>query len=186
MKIRLIGPGGAGKSTVGALLSELLVTRCIDLDASFVSRFGDVGRHIEEFGYRSYASRNVEIYLRHDTETDDEEPIIVLSSGFMTYAADIHPAYDRCRADIVGGAASFVLLPSVDLETCVRETVRRQMARPFARSADREEAVIRQRFDLYQRLPVTMIETMRPPMEVARDVCSRIRRLHASQKHHRT
>jgi len=177
MKIRLIGPGGAGKSTVGTLLSELLGTRCLDLDTSFLSRYGDIGRYIEAFGYRAYAARNVDAYLQHDAEADDEDSVIVLSSGFMTYPDDVHDAYDRCLAEIIDNASSFVLLPSLDLETCVRETVRRQLARPFARSADREEAVIRQRFDRYRHLPVTMIETMRSPIDIARDIRSRVRAL---------
>jgi hypothetical protein len=55
-----------------------------------------------------------------------------------------------------------VLVPSLDLERCVAETVRRQLRRPFARSAEREEAVIRERFARYVELPARQIETDRP------------------------
>jgi hypothetical protein len=54
-----------------------------------------------------------------------------------------------------------LLLPSFDLETCVAETVRRQLTRPFARSAAREEQVIRKRWH-YSHLPVRRFETMGP------------------------
>jgi hypothetical protein len=37
---------------------------------------------------------------------------------------------------------TFVLLPSLNREICVAETVRRQIVRPFARPVEREEAVI--------------------------------------------
>ena len=56
----------------------------------------------------------------------------------------------------------FVLLPAVDRAVCVAETVRRQIGRPFGRSASREEAVIRARFEIYMAVPARKIETMRP------------------------
>jgi len=55
-----------------------------------------------------------------------------------------------------------VTRPSRDLETCVAEIVRRQLRRPFARSAEREEHVIRTRFPIYANMPAQKIETMRP------------------------
>ena len=50
------------------------------------------------------------------------------------------------------------------------ETVRRQLARPFARSAAREEAVIRVRFASYMALPQPKIVTMRPAEIVAEEI----------------
>jgi shikimate kinase len=38
--IRLIGPGGAGKSTIGALLAERLDITFLDLDRHLVGRVG--------------------------------------------------------------------------------------------------------------------------------------------------
>jgi shikimate kinase len=57
---------------------------------------------------------------------------------------------------------TFVLLPSLDVEVCVAETVRRQLGRPFAHSLEREEQVIRARFPLYLALPARKVETMQP------------------------
>jgi hypothetical protein len=84
----------------------------------------------------------------------------------MTYRDDVHPAYPHLRRDIAASPTTFVLLPSLDLETCVAETVRRQLGRPFGRSAEREAQVIRARFALHRDLPATSIETMRPIAEV--------------------
>ncbi|MBW8868235.1 MAG: hypothetical protein JF610_13070, partial [Acidobacteria bacterium] len=53
-------------------------------------------------------------------------------------------------------------LPSLDLYVCVAETVRRQIGRPFGRSAVKEEAVIRARFPIYMAMSARKIETMRP------------------------
>jgi len=88
--------------------------------------------------------------------------VLALSSGFMTYAPDVHSSYARVRDEIAASATTLVLLPSLDYETCVAETVRRQLGRPYRRSAQREEEVIRQRFGVYRNLPATKLETMNP------------------------
>jgi shikimate kinase len=138
--IHLVGPGGAGKSTVGLLLAERLSVAFVDLDRRFDGRFGDIGAFIRRHGYDAYARQNVELYrsLRH-------EPIcagvVALSSGFMTYDHGVHPEYRRVHSALEQCARTFVLLPFLDRERCVAETVRRQVARPFSRSLKREEAV---------------------------------------------
>lgn len=68
-----------------------------------------------------------------------------------------------------------MLLPSLDLGTCIAETVRRQLGRPFCRrSATREEAVIRDRFLIYLSLLAPKIETIRPPAEAAAEILARL------------
>lgn len=88
--------------------------------------------------------------------------IVALSSGFMTYRDNIHPDYLALRLRVASSPLTFVLLPSLDLEACVKEIVRRQLRRPFARSAGREEQVIRDRFFTYLGLSACKVETMRP------------------------
>jgi shikimate kinase len=159
--IRLVGPGGAGKSTIGALLAQRLGVPFLDLDRHFAGRFGDISEYIGRHGYDAYARENVEAYrslFRGAIYPD----VVALSSGFMTYASDIHPDYERVCRELEDSAQTFVLLPSLDRELCVAETVRRQVARPFGRSPEREEAVIRARFEIYRALPMQKVETMRP------------------------
>ena len=60
--IQLIGPGGAGKSTIGALLAERLDVTFLDLDRHLVGRVGDISEYIGRHGYDSYARENVEAY----------------------------------------------------------------------------------------------------------------------------
>jgi shikimate kinase len=159
--IRLIGPGGAGKSTIGAALAAHLEIPVVDLDRQLVHRVGDISEYIDRHGYDAYARENVETYsLLKATETCRR--VVVLSSGFMTYAADIHVEYRRLRREIEQHPNTFVLLPSLNREACVAETVRRQIARPFGRSPAREEAVIRKRFEIYMAVPARKIETMHP------------------------
>jgi shikimate kinase len=159
--IRLIGPGGAGKSTIGALLAERLTIIFIDLDRRFAERVGDISEYIDQRGYTAYARENVETYCSLSLR-ENRSRAVALSSGFMTYAPSVHPEYPRVRQDLEQHPNTFVLLPSLDRDVCIAETVRRQIARPFGRSSAKEEAVIQARFELYMSIPARKIETMRP------------------------
>jgi shikimate kinase len=159
--IRLVGPGGAGKSTIGARLAERLEIAFIDLDRRLAGRVGDLSDYINRRGYDRYARENVEMYCSL-LGGEMLWGVVALSSGFMTYAGHIHPEYARVRREIEQHPNTFVLLPSLDRDVCVAETVRRQVARPFGRSSAREEAVIRARFEIYMALPARKIETMCP------------------------
>lgn len=79
--IRLIGPGGAGKSTLGALLAERLDVSFVDLDRHFGGRAGDISEYIDRHGYDAYARESVEAYcslFRGENRPD----VVALSSGF--------------------------------------------------------------------------------------------------------
>lgn len=166
--IRLVGPGGAGKSSTGPLLAARLGVRFIDLDERFCATVGDISK------YDACAARDVHLYADAIRGVERQERVLALSSGFMTYREDVHPACARLRREIAASPTTFVLLPSLDLETCVAETVRRQLARPFSRSAEREEQVIRARFTVRRDLPATRIETMRPITEVVEAAAANI------------
>jgi shikimate kinase len=156
---RLVGPGGAGKSTIGALLAERLGLRFLDLDRTVEGRVGNISEYIGRHGYDMYARANVETYC--STCCGHDRPGVV---------ADVHPEYARVRHDLEHDSHTFVLLPSLDREICVTETVRRQIARPFGRSSPAEEVVIRSRFDIYAALPLLKIETMRPVAAVVDEI----------------
>ena len=159
--ITLIGPGAAGKSTVGVLLAERLALPFMDLDRLFETRAGNISAYINHFGYDAYARENVETYnsLRREGPS---HCVAALSSGFMTYTSNIHPDYAHLRTCIDESRTTFVLIPSLNRDVCVAETVRRQLGRPFARSREREEAVIRERFPIYVGLRARKIETIHP------------------------
>jgi shikimate kinase len=167
--IHLIGPGGAGKSTIGALLADRLDVPFVDLDRQFAGRIGDISEYIGRHGYEAYARESVEGYcslFRRKARPD----VVALSSGFMTYSSDAHPEYAPVRRGIAECIRTFVLLPSLDRELCVAETVRRQVVRPFGRSPAREEVVIRTRFEIYMALPTRKVETMRPPAIIVDEI----------------
>lgn len=167
--IHLVGPGAAGKTTTGTALAAHLGLPFVDLDAAFTAHHGSITGYLDRHGYPAYAGRNVEIYLRLVQEARSR-CILALSSGFMTYPDGVHPAYANGRLRILSSGSTFVLLPSLEEESCVRETVRRQLQRPFARTPEREEQVIRERFRAYANLPVPKIETMRPIHSIVADL----------------
>jgi shikimate kinase len=161
VEVRLVGPGGAGKSTIGALIAESLEVNFLDLDRHLADRVGDISEYIGRHGYDVYARENIEMYYSL-FRGKNRHGVVALSSGFMTYSSDIHPEYLRVRHELEQHPNTFVLLPSFDRDVCVAETVRRQVARPFGRSSVKEEAVIRARFEIYMTMPMRKIETMRP------------------------
>jgi shikimate kinase len=163
--IRLVGPGGAGKTMTGARLARRLGVAFIDLDERFAETHGDISAYLDVHGYALYARQNVQTYLEVIGVSAGSR-VLALSSGFMTHETDVHPDYPRIRDEIAASATTFVLLPSLDYETCVAEIVRRQLGRPFCRSAKREEEVIRQRFGVYRNLAATKLETMTSIAEV--------------------
>ena len=169
-QVRLVGPGGAGKSTISALLAARLGGAFVDLDRQLAARVGDISAYLARHGYDAYARENVEMYCVLCRRGEMPPGVVALSSGFMTYAADIHPEYARVRRELVQHPNTFVLLPSLDRDICVAETVRRQIARPFGRTPAKEEAVIRARFEIYRSLPVRTIETMRPAAAVVAEI----------------
>jgi shikimate kinase len=169
--IHLIGPGGAGKTTTGAALGWRLGVRFADLDAEFVSRHGDISDYLDTRGYAAYAGRNVGVFSDLCSGPDGPE-IAALSSGFMTYPDDVHPDYPAWRQRVATSPSTFVLLPSLQFEACVRETVRRQLGRSFARPAEREEQVIRARFPVYLGLPAHKVETMQAIEAVITEILS--------------
>ena len=167
--IRLVGPGGAGKTTVGLALASRLAVRFIDLDEQFTAGAGDISRYLRAHGYRVYVNRNIHVYLE-TLRSSTEEGVFALSSGFMTYGDNAHPDYRSIYREIVASPSTVALFPSFDFETCVSETVRRQLRRPFIRSAEREEQVIRTRFRVYWELPTKKFETTKPIDAVVEDL----------------
>jgi shikimate kinase len=175
MRIHLVGPGGAGKSTVGPILAARLGTSFIDLDRCFTERAGDISDYLRRHGYAAYARRNVEVYRALASVSSG---VLALSSGFMTYAPDVHADYAAIREAIARSATTFVLLPSLDAETCIAEIVRRQLQRQLGLVPLREETKIRERFHIYIALPAAKVTTNEPPAHVAEEIASRLQRVH--------
>lgn len=69
--------------------------------------------------------------MLHNAYQNLETSMIVCSSGFMTYRKDIHSDDMNIKKQRVEHPFTFILLPSLGLETCVQEILKRQMSRSY-------------------------------------------------------
>jgi len=166
----ILGPGGAGKSTIGALLSTNFGTPVIDLDTYFIEKFGDISSFIETYGYIVYARKNVLNYRAIVEETLDPT-IVVLSSGFMTYPSNLDAGYSELVEEILSNPLSVLLLPSFETEECVALIVHRQLQRSYLDcDREKEEARIRQRLPVFMGFQCKRFLSSASPAELAIEV----------------
>ena len=172
--VHLIGPGGAGKSTAGALLARELGYCLLDLDEVFRAQTGDISAYLASHTYLEYASQSFGNY-RRAVERISGPTVFVLSSGFMVYPPEIDPGYLATRDAIERDALTFLLMPSFELESCVSIIVERQLARPFLPgNRDSEERRIRERYGCYAALGCQRVSTEVPPERVVSDLIARM------------
>jgi shikimate kinase len=163
----LIGPGGAGKTTVGAILANRLNWRFVDMDQCFLASIGDISEFIDRHGYLQYAARNVQLYTR--IRDDALAPTVcAVSSGFMTYPEYVAPIYSSLRDSIEANALTALLMPTFELKTCTDLIVARQLARTYLNAIEASETTkIHNRFPLYMRLGCSRFQSDVPPEQVA-------------------
>jgi shikimate kinase len=168
--IHLVGPGGAGKTTLGPFLAQRLGWHFVDLDERFMSSEGSIGASIEASGYRGYVTRNVAVYreVKHSLAAPT---VLALSSGFLTYPDDVHAGYQALRRSIESDALTALLLPAFELEACVEIIVRRQLSRPYLPgNRVSEEKRIRERFPKLMALSCARFRSDAPPDEIASQI----------------
>lgn len=165
--IRLIGPGGAGKSTAGKLLADRLGWQYVDLDHYFLERSGSISEFISRHGYAAYARQNVGYYLAICRQINTPT-VFVLSSGFMTYPDTVDSRYAAIKEEIESHTLSVALLPSFDIEKCVEIIIDRQLQRSYLRAnAISEEKRIRNRFPLFMAMQCKRVLSNKEPDQVA-------------------
>ncbi|KML48730.1 shikimate kinase [Burkholderia cepacia] len=166
----LVGPGGAGKTTVGAIVADRLNWRFLDVDQCFLASHGNIADFIRDHGYTEYAAHNVRLY--EQLKRDISAPTIcAVSSGFMLYPADVAPTYSALRRCIEEDALTSLLLPAFDLERCAKLVVSRQMSRPYLNANEADEMrKIRDRFPAFMRLNCKRFASDGAPERVAADI----------------
>lgn len=166
----ILGPGGAGKSTVGALLSTNFGIPVVDLDIYFIENVGDISHFIRTHGYVSYARKNVLNY-REIVEKALVPTVVVLSSGFMTYPSDLDAGYSKLVTEISRHRLSALLLPSFETEECVALIVHRQLQRSYLDcDREREETRIRYRLPIFMGFQCKRFLSSTNPAELAIEI----------------
>ncbi|HEV2123809.1 MAG TPA: shikimate kinase [Chloroflexota bacterium] len=160
----VVGPGGAGKSSLGLELAPLLNRHLVDLDEEFRNRRGDISAFLASEGYERYKIENA-ILAAHIVAEAAAPTVLIAPSGFLT--PDNPEAVLKANHSLSRACYSVCLLPSSDLERSVRVIVARQMERPFARDRASEEATIRARYSVYAKLGDLLVFSNASPRETA-------------------
>jgi len=164
--IFLIGPMGAGKTTIGRHLATLLHKRFVDVDHEIERRTGvtiPIIFEIEgEAGFRRRESTLVD-ELSHD---DD----IVMATGGGAVLMEENRQALKERGTVVYLHA--------DIDTLVERT-RRDRNRPLLQTEDprgKIEELLRQREPIYREVADVVVDTgLRAPTSVARDIATRLK-----------
>ncbi len=160
----LIGPGGVGKSTLGATLAQRLARPLIDLDLEFCRRIAVIGPYISKHGYAAYRAANLDLAIEL-LATARQPSLMVTSSGFLAAPA---PSADYQRAlALVRTGYSIALLPSLDLDQATGIVVARQLGRGFGLESAEETRKFQTRFAIYRDLGDMRVVSTAPPDEIA-------------------
>lgn len=170
----LIGPGGAGKSTVGKFLAARLGYAKVDLDDEFCERILNIREFIALNGYESYLLENAKL-LETLLEEAEADSVFVLSSGFL--ATDIRPdIVARNRKRVAESGTSVLLMPSRDFQQAANCIVERQLQRGFGLKRESEIAKFSQRFELYLLSGDVQIFSMAAPEVIAASIFDELNR----------
>lgn len=170
--IFLIGPMGAGKTTIGRHLATLLGKRFLDVDHEIEKRTGvaiPVIFEIEsEAGFRRRECAAIDELTRNRD--------IVLATGGGAVLLEENRKVLKARGTVVYLQA--------DVETLVERT-RRDRNRPLLQTDNprgKIEELLRQREPMYREVADVVVDTgQRAPSSVARDIAIRIKALSADE-----
>ena len=148
MKIFLIGPGGVGKTTCGAILANLLGYSFIDLDREFIKRIENVDNYITAYGHEKYRFMNSKLFYTILSQ-HSQNLVFSLSSGFLVHE-DMNKLTSKHAQTLKELGVSILLLPSESLNKSMEIVVARQLSRGFGLTEDREKEKFTKRFPIYK------------------------------------
>jgi shikimate kinase len=167
----LVGPGGVGKSTLGAVLAPALGRAFIDLDSEFTARIGPIGDFIRGRGYPRYAAENSAL-AQALVQAATEPLVFVASSGFL--ASDASPDLLTANLALVRAGYAITLSPAEDIEAAAAIVVERQLGRGFGLEREREGRIFRTRFGAYWNLADMTVVASGPPGDTASAIAARL------------
>lgn len=166
--IFLIGPMGAGKTTIGRHLATLLHKRFVDVDHEIERRTGVTIPVIFEIEGEAGFRRRESTLL---TELSQDEGIVMATGGGAVLMEE--------NRRILKERGTVVYLHA-DIDTLVERT-RRDRNRPLLQTEDprgKIEELLRQREPIYREVADVVVDTgLRAPTSVARDIVTRLKAL---------
>lgn len=173
-KIFFIGPGGVGKSTVGALVAEKLGYACIDIDLEFCKRIALIPHYVRDEGYAKYceASSTLTEKLLEEFPT---KTILITPSGFLVHEESPHLV--QKHLEIIKQGTSVLLLPSTDINEATNIVVSRQLSRWDDTNHEREEKAFRRRFPIYSQYGDIQIFSKDSPKKIAGRITQELKKI---------
>lgn len=166
----LVGPMGAGKTTIGRHVATLMHKRFLDADQEIEKRTGVTIPVIFEIEGESGFRRRESMVVDELTREQD----IVLATGGGVVLLEENRLVLKQRGTVVYLQA--------DLETLMERT-RRDRNRPLLQTEDPRAKIVellRQREPIYRQIADVVVDTgQRAPSSVARDIVARIKDLEA-------
>jgi shikimate kinase len=161
----LVGPMGAGKSTIGRSLASLLHKSFFDSDHEIEARTGaPVALIFEIEGEAGFRQREAGVI---DELTCGDNIVLATGGGAVLAEQNRHCLHSR----------GTVVYLQASLETLLERT-RHDRARPLLQTGDREgmlRRLLEQRDPLYREVAHIIIETThRPPATVAKEIVNRL------------
>lgn len=165
MHVFLIGPGGVGKSTSGAILAAMLGFRFVDVDAAFCARIANIGQYIDSQGYVAYCHANSNL-IQDLLMESIESTVFAMPSGCLVHDPCPEVA-KRNEGFIRDNGISILLLPSRFVDESVDLVVDRQLQRGFGLKEHREREKYRDRHPRYLSFGDIQIFSMQSPTVIA-------------------
>jgi len=169
--IILIGPGGAGKTTIASILAPITNRALIDLDREFSGLLGDIDQYIRSKGYPAYKAANSQI-AQNLVSNLSGPTILVMSSGFLSL--DNSAAVLAENTKLLDSGYCISLLPHADIEIASDIIVDRQLRRGLYKDADRQRQTFRERFALYKAAGDMLVISPASPHEIANAIAKRL------------
>ncbi|PZA01010.1 shikimate kinase I [Gammaproteobacteria bacterium 2W06] len=169
-RVFLVGPMGAGKSTIGRRLAARLALSFVDLDAAIEARTGvDIPRIFDIEGEAGFRRRESELL-----ETLTRQPRTLLATGG---GAVLDPANQRCLRE-----RGQVVYLRADVATQIART--RHSDRPLLRGDDpagRLTAILEARAPIYEAIADISIDTRDgSPERIAEQLARRLQQTEPS------
>lgn len=167
----LIGSSGVGKSTVARKVVELLPMRLIDVDEEFRSRFGDIGKYGEKFGWRAYfekQSQTIKGIFQHIIKAEVPALIVLPSSALLHY--DYIEICKENRKVIFEHAILICLIAHKDLLEGMKLSVERQTKRPYDVDAELKGSQYIYQTEYYTQVADYVVINDRTPYDAAQEI----------------